>query len=204
MNYQKYKENFENNINNKKKYIINEKEETIFDFYMLLIGYIIIITFGVWFHNYFYKFIPYEIFRLSIAFIIIIPLILYSYYIFYQIFSIRQHKSYEELLEETKYEIKKEEKISEIIPVILFGIGIIYANIQKITKKKKLLKIVAPFLIFSLIFGTVITNMISYLILDHYDLHTILISSDIDFVAISISFGLMLTSLLMPFITLYN
>ena len=75
---------------------------------------------------------------------------------------------------------------------------------QKITKKQGLFKIVAPFLIFSLLFGTVVPNIVGYLVLDHQDLHTVLISSDIDFISVSIAFGLMITSLLMPFITLYQ
>jgi hypothetical protein len=202
MNFINYKENFENG-EKKTEHTINEKDETIFDLYMLIIGYIIIIIFGVWFHKYFYSIIPSEIFRLSITAVIIAPLLLYSYYIFHEIESIREHKSYEELLAEAEAELKAEEKISEIIPVILFGVGIVYSQIQKITKKEGLLKTVAPYLIFSLIFGTVIPNIVSYLVLDHQDLHRVLIASDVDFVAVSIAFGLMITSLLMPFITLY-
>ena len=203
MNFRNYKENFENG-EKKTGHTINEKDETIFDLYMLIIGYVIIICFGVYFHKYFYIIIPSEIFRLSIFSVIVFPLILYSYYIFYQIKNIREHKSFEDLLEEAERELKKEEQISEIIPVILFGVAIVYSNIQKITKKQGLFKIVAPFLIFSLLFGTVVPNIVGYLVLDHQDLHTVLISSDIDFISVSIAFGLMITSLLMPFITLYQ
>jgi hypothetical protein len=203
MNCQKYKENFENN-EKKPKHTINEKEETLFDLYMLLIGFFIILSFGVWFHKYFYNLIPGEIFRLSITAVTIVPLVLYSYYIFHEIESIREHKSYEELLAEAELEFKAEEKISEIIPVILFGVAILYGNIQKITKKMGLLKIIAPYLIFSLIFGTVIPNIVSYLVLDHQDLHRVLIASDIDFISVSIAFGLMITSLVLPFVTVYE
>jgi hypothetical protein len=205
MNFRNYKENFEDRENGEKKtgHTINEKDETIFDLYMLFIGYVIIICFGVWFHKYFYIIIPSEIFKLSMAAVIVLPLILYSYYIFYQIKNIREHKSHEDLLKEAERELQKEEKISEIIPVILFGVAIVYSNIQKITKKQGLLKIVAPFLIFSLLFGTVLPNMVGYLVLDHEDLHTVLIASDVDFITISIAFGLMITSLLMPFTSLY-
>jgi FtsH-binding integral membrane protein len=202
MNFKTCKEGFENG-GKKTEHTINEKDETIFDLYMLVIGYIIIICFGVWFHKYFYIIIPSEIFNLSIAAVIVLPLILYSYYIFYQIKNIREHKSYEDLLKEAERELQKEEKISEIIPVILFGVAIVYSNIQKITKKQGLLKIIAPYLIFSLLFGTIVPNIVSYLILDHHDLHRVLIASDIDFVAVSIAFGLMITSLLLPFLTIY-
>ncbi len=202
MNFINYKEHFENG-EKKTEHTINEKDETIFDLYMLVIGYIIIICFGCLFHKYFYSIIPSETFRLSIVSVIIFPLILYSYYIFYQIKNIREHKSYEALLEEAERELQKEEKISEIIPVILFGVAILYGNIQKITKKQGLLKIVAPYLIFSLLFGTVIPNIVGYLVLDHQHLHSVLLASDLDFIAVSMAFGLMITSLLMPFITLY-
>jgi hypothetical protein len=209
MNFRNYKENFESKENeengeNKTGHTINEKDETIFDLYMLIIGYIIIISFGVWFHNFFYKIIPGEILKLSITNIIVFPFILYSYFIFHEIESVRQHKPYETLLAEAEEELKAEGKISEIIPVILFGVAILYGNIQKITKKQGLLKIIAPYLIFSLLFGTIVPNIVSYLILDHHDLHRVLIASDIDFISVSISFGLMITSLLMPFITLYQ
>ena len=202
MNFITYKESFENKEKNK-VHTINEKEETIFDLYMLIIGYVIIICFGVGFHKYFYSIIPNEMFKLSIFNIIIFPLVLYSYYIFHQIYSLREHKSYESLLEEAELELNKEEKISTVIPVILFGIGIVYGNIQKVTKNSNLLKIVAPYLIFSLMFGTVITNIVSYLVIDHHDLHRVLIASDIDFIVVSIAFGLMITTLLLPFLTIY-
>jgi len=201
MNFKTYKEGFENEEKNT-GHNINEKEETINDIYMLLIGYIIIICFGVWFHKKFYEIIPDNIFILSIIALIGLPLFLYSYYIFYEIHLVREGVSYKTLLEEAKLEIEKEEKISGVIPVILFGIGIVYSNIQHISKKP-ILKIVAPYLIFSLLFGTVIPNIISYLVFDHYDLHRVLFASDLDFVVVSISFGLMITSLLMPFFVMY-
>jgi purine-cytosine permease-like protein len=170
---------------------------------MFLLGNFIIIIFGVWFHKKFYNIIPNEIFKLSIALVVVMPIILYSYYIFHEIESVREHKSYKDLLEESEAEIKAEEKTSSIIPVILFGVGIVYGNIEKLTKNKDIIKIAAPFLIFSLLFGTVIPNMVSYLILDHHDLHRVLVASDVNFFAISISFGLMITSLLIPFLVHY-
>jgi len=187
----------------RKDHTINEAEETVFDLYMFLLGNFIIIIFGVWFHKKFYNIIPNEIFKLSIALVVVMPIILYSYYIFHEIESVREHKSYKVLLEESEAEIKSEEKTSSIIPVILFGVGIVYGNIEKLTKNKDIIKTVAPFLIFSLLFGTVIPNMVSYLILDHDDLHRVLVASDVDFFAISISFGLMITSLLIPFLIHY-
>ena len=187
----------------RKDHTINEAEETVFDLYMFLLGNFIIIIFGVWFHKKFYNIIPNEIFKLSIALVVVMPIILYSYYIFHEIESVREHKSYKVLLEESEAEIKAEEKTSSIIPVILFGVGIVYGNIEKLTKNKDIIKTAAPFLIFSLLFGTVIPNMVSYLVLDHHDLHRVLVASDVNFFAMSISFGLMITSLLIPFLVHY-
>jgi hypothetical protein len=187
----------------RKDHTINEAEETVFDLYMFLLGNFIIIIFGVWFHKKFYNIIPNEIFKLSIALVVVMPIILYSYYIFHEIESVREHKSYKVLLEESEAEIKAEEKTSSIIPIILFGVGIVYGNVEKFTKNKDIIKTAAPFLIFSLLFGTVIPNMVSYLILDHHDLHRVLVASDVNFFAISISFGLMITSLLIPFLIHY-
>ena len=187
----------------RKDHTINEAEETVFDLYMFLLGNFIIIIFGVWFHKKFYNIIPNEIFKLSIALVVVMPIILYSYYIFHEIESVREHKSYKVLLEESEAEIKAEEKTSSIIPIILFGVGIVYGNVEKFTKNKDIIKTAAPFLIFSLLFGTVIPNMVSYLILDHHDLHRVLVASDVNFFAMSISFGLMITSLLIPFLIHY-
>ena len=187
----------------RKDHTINEAEETVFDLYMFLLGNFIIIIFGVWFHKKFYNIIPNEIFKLSIALVVVMPIILYSYYIFHEIESVREHKSYKVLLEESEADFKAEEKTSSIIPIILFGVGIVYGNVEKFTKNKDIIKTAAPFLIFSLLFGTVIPNMVSYLILDHHDLHRVLLASDVNFFAISISFGLMITSLLIPFLVHY-
>jgi uncharacterized membrane protein YbjE (DUF340 family) len=184
---------------------ITEKEETINDIYMLIVGYIIIISFGLWFHTYFRNIMPIKVYYTSVAFVVIFPLIIYSYYIFYEIYQIREHVSKEKILQETKYEIDREEKISGIIPVILFGVGIVYTNIQKQSKIKiNLLQLSSPYLLFSLMFGTVIPNIISYLIFDNTNLKRLLTASYFSFISVSIAFGLMITSLLVPFFTHYK
>lgn len=184
---------------------ITEKEETIQDIYMLIVGYIIILSFGAWFHSYFRNLMPTKVYYSSIFFVIIFPLIIYSYYIFYEIYDVREHISHEKILEEARYEIEREEKISGIVPVILFGVGIVYSNIQKQRKTKiDLLQLSSPYLLFSLLFGTVIPNIISYLVFDNNNLQRVLVASDFDFITVSISFGLMIQSLLVPFFTHYN
>lgn len=203
MSYGNFKENFESKEKNV-GHTINERDETTNDLHMLLIGYVIIICFGVFFHIFFNSIIPTEIFRLSIITVIVFPLVLYTYYIFYEIKQVRENVSYNRLLEESQEEVKQESKVSTLIPVILFGIGIVYGNLQKVTKQKNLLKIVAPYLLFSLLFGTVVPNIISYLIFDHNELERLLVASDYDFIFISISFGLMITTLLIPLIILYK
>ena len=99
MNF-KINEGLENKQRN--DHTINEAEETVFDLYMFLLGNFIIIIFGVWFHKKFYNIIPNEIFKLSIALVVVMPIILYSYYIFHEIESVREHKSYKVLLEESE------------------------------------------------------------------------------------------------------
>jgi hypothetical protein len=191
--------------NNNLGHEINEKEETINDIYMLIIGYIIIVSFGSWFHIYFRNIMPNSVYYTSIIFVIIFPLILYSYYIFYQINDIREHKTYDEILSKARYEIEREEKIASIVPVILFGVGIVYSNIQSKTKTNvNLLQLSSPYLLFSLMFGTIIPNIISYLIFDNNNLKRVIVASDYDFISVSISFGLMIVSLLVPFMTHYN
>jgi hypothetical protein len=190
---------------NDKGHEINEKEETIFDIYMLIIGYVIIISFGIWFHYYFKKIMYVNVFYISVFFVIIFPLLMFSYYIFYEIYNVREHLSYEKILAETKYEIEREEKISTVIPVILFGVGIVYSNIQKKSKvKTDLLQISSPYLLFALLFGTVFPNIISYLVFDNNNLDRLMAATDLNFVSVSISFGLMMVSLIVPFFTHYK
>lgn len=211
MSYSNYKENFENGENgeyrkNKPEHHITEKEEFTYNLYILLIGYTIIICFGVYFHLFFYSIINSKIFRLSIIIVIFFPLVIFSYYIFFHLYSVREdiRRSYESLLSEAGTELERESKLStEVIPLILFGVGVIYGSIEKFGKKHDLLKIVAPYFIFSLLFGTVIPYIIYYLIIDHYNLNRLSIASDLNFISISISFGLMTTSLLIPFLILY-
>jgi hypothetical protein len=203
MSYGNFKENFESE-EKKLGHTINERDKITNVLHMLLIGYVIIICFGVFFHIFFNSIIPTEIFRLSIITIILFPLVLYTYYIFYQIKQVRENVSYKRLIEESRAEVEQENKISTTIPVILFGIGIVYGNLQKVTKQKNLLKIVAPYLLFSLLFGTIVPNIISYLIFDHNELERLLVASDYDFIFISISFGLMITTLLIPLLILYK
>lgn len=184
---------------------IQEKEETVQDIYMLIVGYVVIVAFGTWFHMYFRKLMPSNLFYTSVFFVIVFPLIIYSYYIFYEIYDVREHVSHAKILEEARYEIEREEKISGIVPVILFGVGIVYSNIQKQRRTPvNLLQLSSPYLLFSLIFGTVIPNIISYLIFDNNNLQRVLAASDFNFISVSISFGLMIVSLLVPIYTHYN
>lgn len=182
-----------------------EKEETIQDMYMLIVGYVVILAFGTWFHMYFHYLMPTNLFYTSVFFVIVFPLMIYSYYIFYEIYDVRQHVSHAKILEEARYEIEREEKISGIVPVILFGVGIVYSNIQKQRRTPiNLLQLSSPYLLFSLLFGTVIPNIISYLVFDNNNLKRVLAASDFDFISVSISFGLMIVSLLVPFFTHYR
>ena len=186
---------------------LNKKTETMYNLYMLILGYIIIIGFGTWFHYFFTSNMTKELVFFSRLFVLLFPLSLYTYYIFFIINQVvNTNITYEEELHELQVELEKEEHVSGVIPVILFGIGLIYSSIDSKMKNSKLslLKIAAPYLIFAVLFGTVLPNIISYLIVDHNDLHRLLIASDLDFIFMSTSFGLMIMSLLVPFYTIYK
>ena len=202
-NFKKDEKINEKEHNIQKEHKINKKEETMIEIYMLVIGYIIIFCFGIFFHNSFYNIIPPEIFKISIISTIVLPFVLYSYYIIYTIYEIRENISYEKLLEEASHELEQDYKISSMITVILFGIGVVYGNIQLQTKKKDLLKKVAPYLICSLLFGTIFPTIISHIVFDQTNLNRMIIGSDLSFITVSISFGLIITALLIPLLTLY-
>jgi hypothetical protein len=100
-----------------------------------------------------------------------------------------------------KDEIKAEQSISSTIPVLLFGLGIIYGQF----KDKSYLSITLPYLLIAVIFGSILPEIGKHLIINYESLYKLFIVSHIIFLCNSIAFGLLIASLIMPiYMKIYN
>lgn len=126
---------------------------------------------------------------------IVLPLILNTYRVFYYVNYQYNHTDKDALIE-----IEKEmegEKAPQTIPVILFGLGILLTKISK----KNVLKGVIPYLISSLLLGTVLTSLFEQSIYNWKNLDRLLIFSGLDYMVLTMSFGYMFMSIIL---TLYQ
>lgn len=155
---------------------------------LLIIGYLFIGIFGVFFHQLYGK---HDFKMLSLFFVIMMPLILITYSTFYHVNYQKTH-SEKQTLDELEKELQTEEA-SKSIPVILFGVGILLTRISN----KGSIKNIIPYLLASLIFGTVMTELTNQLIFNHYDLQRMLIAAEIVFMFVSIAYGLLFMSIIL-------
>ena len=173
-----------NSTNNIEASTLRTREQNYY--ILLLISYIFFGAFGYFFHK---MFNTEEHFTLSIIMLIIIPIILNTY-------SVLWHVNYEEIktpkedLEELEKEQRTEEA-SKTIPVILFGLGLLLTRV----KQTNVIKLIIPYLVFSLFFGTVMTELTNQLIFDHNNLDRLIIAEEITFMFLTLSFGLMFMSI---------
>lgn len=165
---------------------LSVREQTYY--ILLLFGYLFIVLFGYIFHKLFDS-NGYE--RLSFIMIIVFPIIMITYSTFYHVKFQKTHSD-EESLEELEKELQTEEA-SKSIPVILFGLGLLLTKM----KGSSVLKSVIPYLVASLFFGTVMTELLNQLIFNHYDLQRMLIIVELDFMVLSMAFGLLFMSIVL-------
>lgn len=159
---------------------------------LLLFSYIFYGGFGYIFHRFF---ATSENIMISVIMIIIFPILINTYSVFWHI-NFQRQRTPKEFLDELEKEIESEEA-SKVIPVILFGLGIFLTRL----KNKNVLKQIIPYLIFSLLFGTVITEFVKQLIFDYNDLDRLIVAEEISFMFITLSFSLMCMSI---YLTLKN
>lgn len=165
---------------------LSVREQTYY--ILLLFGYLFILFFGYFFHKLFDS-NGYE--KISFALTVLLPIVLITYSTFYHVNFEKTHTD-EQSLEELEKEIQTEEA-PKTIPVILFGLGLLLSNM----KDNNVLKLVIPYLMASLFFGTVLTELFNQLIFNHYDLERMIIIAELDFMAISIAFGFLFMSVIL-------
>jgi len=160
----------------------------------LSIGSIIfVMVFGVLFHKYAVK---HEHQGMSIILVTVIPVLAILYNIYYNIHVYKDSHDRKRELKETNMEMRAESKFYEIIALLLFGLGLIYAEF----KKFKYLSMVLPYLLFALLFGTILTSWLKQFIFDYNNLERLLKVDVLIFCASSLAVGLLTAGLLVPII----
>jgi uncharacterized protein YacL len=106
----------------------------------------------------------------------------------------------EEELEALEKEIESETEILSTIPVLLFGLGIIYTQY---TKADYITHTMA-FLLLSILFGSIFPQLAKHMIFDHNNLTRMFVIEELIFSSIAVAFGLIIASMVIPlYIQLY-
>lgn len=162
---------------------------------LLILGYLVIGIFGYFFHQ---LFVNHNYKMISVFFVIFVPLILITYSTFYHVNFQKTH-SIKQSLDELEKELETEEA-SKTIPIILFGLGILLTRLGN----KKTTKIIIPYLLTSLFFGTVATELTNQLIFNHFDLQRMLVGSEVSFMFTSMAYGLLFMSIILTLFATLN
>jgi hypothetical protein len=152
-----------------------------------------VIVFGYWFHKYAVK---HEHQTLSILLVTVMPAAAIIYNIYYNLVEYKDTHSYSHELKEFNKEMNAESKFYELIALLLFGVGLIYAEF----KKYKYLSMVLPYLLFALLFGTIIPAWTKQFVFDYYNLNRLLKIDVITFCMSALATGLLTTGILVPVI----
>lgn len=100
----------------------------------------------------------------------------------------------EEELAALEKEIESETEILSTIPVLLFGLGIIYTQYKKADYTTHTL----AFLLMAILFGSLFPQLAKHLVFDHKNLTRMFVIEEIIFSFIAIAFGLIIASMVVP------
>ena len=93
--------------------------------------------------------------------------------------------------------IKKELNLAELIPVAVFGLALLLGNVGK-----DLLKIVSPFLLLSIAFGTIIPFFVLFINAQDSSIEKLIVSEVIQFCSEAVAFGNLIPVIFVPFLIL--
>lgn len=170
------------------QYMLDKRKNSM----IILFGIIIIITCII---NYrFYKYVDLNRgnFIISILFTLILPLIGGLYSVVHHIYFQQTHTE-QEALEELQEEnsLKKESRI----PIILFGLGVFIARLEN-----KNISSIFPYLMYSLLFGTIIIEVMNHFIFDFNNLDKLITIEELEFSSIMLSYGFLIMGI---YLTMY-
>lgn len=165
----------------------NKKKETcdreVLEYsFFLIVSWVVIIVFSYIFHGYIVK---NNFMFSSIICVTLIPILMVTYYFFVQLHYVQ--KSKEEELAIMQKEIVEELEIAKLVPIILFGLGIVFSNVYD----KKIIKLVFPYLVAAVIFGCLMPFVIRHLVIDETNLEYMIVADEIMNITLSQYFGLL-------------
>ncbi len=150
--------------------------------FFLIVSWVIIILFSYIFHGYIVK---NDFMLASIICVTIIPIFMVTYYFFIQLRYVE--KTEEEELAILQKELVEELEIAKLVPIILFGLGIVFSNVYD----KKIIKIVFPYLVAAVIFGCLMPFVIRHLAIDETNIEYMIVADEMMNISISQYFGLL-------------
>ena len=161
-----------------------EIQHILYSFMVITSVLIIVVNYAFY---YFFKIQNTKLKTVSILLTLVFPFLINIYSIFWHIGYDKTHTN-KEIIDELDNENKVE---TDRIPFILFGISIFVTNLEK-----NKIKQIFPYLMFSLVFGTIFPEFIRTLIFDHTDIKRLIISEEIEFTCLMLSYGFLITSIL--------
>ena len=150
--------------------------------FFLIVSWVVIILFSYIFHGYIVK---NDFMFASIICVSVIPIIMVTYYFFIQLQYVDKTK--EEELAILQKELVEELEIAKLVPIILFGLGIVLSNVYD----KKIIKLVFPYLVAAVIFGCLMPFVIRHLTIDETNIEYMIIADEMMMMTISQYFGLL-------------
>ena len=151
-----------------------------FYYELILIQYLIIVLSGLCVRYYYGDGIYF------VLLIIVMPILMVTHSTWNHIAS---KKSYSDLVKQLNEEIESEQT-PNIIPILLFSLSIVVQYTHP-----KLLHMMVTYMLWAIIFGTIIPHILKQNIFDYNDLRRLVIFSELEFTFISIAIGYIVLSL---------
>ena len=168
------------------------QEVIMYGDYAFVLSTLFIILFNIFFYKYIHiNRLKYEIiYKFSIFTTLILPVLFNIYYLYFHIKYEKTHHSKKEELEELLHEMNLEKESK--IPMILFGLGLFITKL-----KKPYIAVIFPYLLSSLVFGTLLAELTQVLTFDFKDIERLKFMADIEFSLIITSHCFLLMSILL-------
>jgi L-asparagine transporter-like permease len=176
--------------NNKKK--MEKHQVKQFNYYrqsiqLSAIG--ILVLFNVFFNMFF---VDRRFLFISSVCTLLIPLIMFLISISHQ--KENDKNNYQTELNTLKEEIASEMNISDTVPTLLFGLSLMFTNYTK----SDYMTTTIPYLLLSVMFGSLFPQLFKHLVIDHSNLLRLFIIGEISYTFVSISFGLLVACFVLP------
>jgi hypothetical protein len=162
-----------------------------------LVSILFILYFNFIFHKYYAQ---HDYIYFSMVNLVFMPIILISYFTYYEITHIQNDVHYK-TVDHFIQEFNSTEKIADLLPVILFGIALL---ITPFSKSYKLLTVTSSYLLFAVLFGSIIPYMLKHIIFDYNNLDRLIIINHLCFITMSMCYSLIIMSLVIPVFTIYK